>query len=211
MAVPECAPLQDDEPILSARYTTGWFWFGCLAGAFFVYAAIHGLYTFPSKGQYVKTVCAVIGVIIFVPLTIDIMLTKEFLFYSDRVVKVWYLLGRRTIPYASAVVRGPAEAFRWIQKGYTIREFRDDWTRRFFQIPILYNARFVDREVAEQIDAIMAYMAEGPLNKPTRFTEVTLPKEVVSEVIGRQRSRTDPLYPKPEERSWPEHRSNSGP
>lgn len=113
------------------------------------------------------------------PLWLDILLVKKIVFYGDRVEKVWHLLGRRIIPYSKTEVRGPSDSFRWLQKAYAIRAVGSDGKRHLMQIPIFYNARFVDPAVAMQIDAIMAYMADGLVNKPTRFAKVTLPKEVV--------------------------------
>lgn len=171
--------LQHYEPILSARYTSGWSWAAGAFAASIVYAAVWGLYTYPLRGDYFRTVCAIIALPAYVLISLDILLTKEIVFYRDRVEKVWHLVGRRTIPYSTGLVRGPADEFRWIQKGYTIREVGADGKAALVQVPIGYNARFVDSETAKQIDVIMAYMAGDKLNKPTRFTKATLPKEVV--------------------------------
>ncbi|MBI5248324.1 MAG: hypothetical protein HY912_02415 [Desulfomonile tiedjei] len=171
---------QDDEPVLIAPCTSGWRWFAAIFVAYLVFAAFYGgLYAFPLRGQYFRTACAIIGMFLLPPVWLDILLGKEIVFYPDRVEKVWHLLGRRAIPYNRAEVRGAAEQFRWLPKGYTIKEIGQDGKRRLMQIPIFYNARYVDPGIANQIDAIMAYMAAGPFSGPTRFTEATLPKEVV--------------------------------
>ncbi|MBI4963246.1 MAG: hypothetical protein HY913_08215 [Desulfomonile tiedjei] len=177
-----------DEVILSTKYSGARFW--ALGGflAVLACASLYGIYAFTLRGDYFKTACAIVGVLGFVPLSLDALLTKGIYFYSDRVEKLWCFFARRAIPYSKGVVRGPANELHWVQKGYTITEVGANGKRSLLQIPIFYNARFVDQETAKQIDSIMAYMAGDALNKPTRFTRVTLPKEVLCRVKGNLQS-----------------------
>ncbi len=182
---------QYNEPILTVPFTTGWRWFGAIFTGCAVFAEFYGgLYVFSLKGQYFRTACSIIVMLMFPPLTLDILLGKEIVFYRDRVEKVWHLLGRRIIPYSRAEVRGAVDQFRWLQKGYTIKEIGADGKRHLMHIPIFYNARFVHPAITKQIDAIVTYMAGGPLNKPTRFTKHTLPKEVVCQTQNQLESST---------------------
>ena len=103
----ELATSQYDQPVLTAPCSSGWRWFGATFVAYLVFAAFYGgFYAFPAKGQYFRTACAIIGMFILPPMLVDILLGTEVVFYRDRVEKVWHLLGRRTISYSRAEVRG---------------------------------------------------------------------------------------------------------
>jgi hypothetical protein len=62
----------NDEIIFKARYTSGWFWFSVAFGLLFIYALIHIAYDLLIQGEYFQAACAMIGVIAFVPLTLEI-------------------------------------------------------------------------------------------------------------------------------------------
>ena len=112
---------------------------------------------------------------------LDSMLFKELLFYQDRVVKIWYLLGQKTIHYSSASAAAP----HWSHRGWlsgspnSIFESKDNGKRVLFRLPIMYCTFFLHSYMAKKIEGIIDYLADDKESNPRKFKKSTLPREVV--------------------------------
>jgi hypothetical protein len=91
---------QNDEVILCVQYTTFMSWFVA------VFLIIVFFYDTPYRllldGAYFKALLAGFTLVVLPLFCIEILFSRYIFFYRDRVVKVWYLFGQRSIPYARA-------------------------------------------------------------------------------------------------------------
>jgi hypothetical protein len=116
-------------------------------------------------------------IMLYVPL--DAIFFKELLFYQDRVVKVWHLLGQKSIPYSRASVKGPDWYMRWLSSAHHIFESKDDGKPIPMRLPLLYHSFFFTPKTRKRIEMIMDYMTEDKENNPRKFRKSVLPKEVM--------------------------------
>lgn len=115
----------------------------------------------------------------------ELLFTKHILFYRDRIAKVWYLFGQRTILYARArlVVTPPSTGYKWI-KAFSIQETDGTGKIYTFQMPIRFTAHFVSRETRRKVKTVTSYLVDLEdrsklYEDPRLFAKSTLPKEIL--------------------------------
>jgi hypothetical protein len=170
-----------DEIILEARYSGAAFWLSQIALLVFGCLVLYASYDYLLRGDYIKVALGLICAPFVLTVTVDQILTREILFYPDRVVKIWRFLGRRTIYYSNGQVKGPPPHLRWLQKAYHIKEVRQKGTNILQRVPILYNTRFFPSETARQVAVIMEFLTDKSEDNPRTFRKTLLPREAISQ------------------------------
>jgi hypothetical protein len=177
----------DDEIVLRVRYTEikGWvrIFILILSGAFIIDTAC--FFMLP-RAEYRRAIMCLVGGAALLGFALEVLFTKHILFCSDRVVKVWHVFGKRSIPYNmtrldfASFLNGPRKG-----KVYVIKEVGTSGSVSLLQVPIFYRAYMVSPETDKQVDAVLSYLVgiEGnsAVNEKVRvFQRSTLPKEVLS-------------------------------
>lgn len=166
-----------DQIILKTKFSGSFFRFSQMATLFIIGIMFYAAYVHLLRGSYQRGVILILIVLLLVLMALRGTLTKEFLFYQDRVVQVWYLFGKRTIYYSRAQVEGPF--FPWPAKGYQIKEIKEEGKVPLRQIAISFGIRSMPPETIENIEAIFDYLTEDTKNNLRRCKKVTLPREVI--------------------------------
>jgi hypothetical protein len=177
----------EDEVSLCVRYTSWYTWFLGIFWIVWSCVAIYSAYVLIPRAEYLPGIMGAIGGLGMLVFAFEILLTKRILFCEERVVKIWYFLGQRTIPYKKAMLMSaipPKGIRRWMAHSYLLKEVDDRGKPILLQLPILYIARCVPREAAKEVDAIIGYLV-GEKNIPRihevslLFEKSTLSKEVL--------------------------------
>ncbi len=125
-----------------------------------------------------KFIGALLWILIFLlpmtVLTLDSILFKELVFYSDKVTKSWYLFGSRTIRYQAAKIVGPPRNFEWLSSAYQIRETNEFGKTILKQIPILYISFFFPSKTSKTIREIGDFLTEDKENNPRPFKKANI-------------------------------------
>jgi hypothetical protein len=181
---------QDDEIILCVRYTTiaGWFiGIGATAlGSVLGYSASALL----LRGKYLPGLLVLPGCAVMVVVALDFFLTKHILFCRDRIIKDWYFLGQRIIPYARATLLvNPRFMRQWpgwrsAAKALRVKETDAKGRTPVLQVPILYCFLCVPTETRRKVEAVASYLVgiedTATLYERSRMlVRTNLPKEVV--------------------------------
>jgi hypothetical protein len=146
-----------------------------------------------TRGDYLEGVFLGFTCLGLLVAGVDILSFKHILFHRDRVVKVWYLFGQRTIPYARAKLAvNPAwtRSLVWLApaKGkpepFRIYETDGGSKVRLLQIPIGYGPLGVAPETLDRVAAVISYLVgvedRAKLYEESRiFAESELPKELL--------------------------------
>jgi hypothetical protein len=186
---------QDDEDILCVRLTDLFrkffgVTFVCLA-ALAYYIPLRSM----TRGDYFEGLLLGFGCLGLLVAGVDMLFSKRILFYRDRVVKEWYLLGRRTIPYARAKlavnpawIRYSVWPFPYPSEGqpepFGIYETDGRGKVRPIQIPIGYGPSGVAPDTRNKVEAVICYLVgvedRSKLYEQSRiFVESDLPKELL--------------------------------
>lgn len=115
--------------------------------------------------------------------SLECILFEQLLFYQDRVVKSWYLFGRRTIDYSNASVSDPQKHMRWLSTSHMIFESKDNGKPVALRLPIQYFDFFFPPRTAKAIEMIMDYLTAETGTTPRKFKNLTLPKGVVCQIL----------------------------
>jgi hypothetical protein len=178
---------QDDEIILCVRYATIIGWLIAIGLMVFGFASGLAAYVLVLRGDYVRALFGVPACIGFLAVAIDVSFTKHLRFHRQRLVKEWYFLGQRTIPYARAKLCVKPRSLVWMggpTKAFNVKEIDDTGRIRLMQIPILYCRRCVPLETRIKVEAIACHLVgakAGPaLYEQSRIlVQSTLPKEIL--------------------------------
>jgi hypothetical protein len=185
----EQKPANENEVIYSAEYHTTKVLLSLVVVAFPGAIVTGGAYLAILAEEYLPA-----GLLLFLATTmllvsLECVLFKQLLFYPNRVVKSWYLFGRRMIRYSDASVSDPQN--RWRSSLHTIFESKDNGKPVPLCFPIQYHDFFFPPRTRKAIEMIMDYLTEDKLNSPRKFKKSKLPKEVVSQICNRsQQSST---------------------
>jgi hypothetical protein len=107
-------------------------------------------------------------------ITSDSILFKELIFYRDKVTKLWYLFGSRTIYYGNAKIVGPPRNMKWLSSAYQIRENNDKGKTILKQIPILYISFFFPSKTSKAIKEIGDFLTDDKESNPRLFKKTNL-------------------------------------
>jgi hypothetical protein len=187
---------QDDEVILSVRYTIGGGYAGLstLVVVWFCYVS----YLLVLWEDYLRAAIAVPGCLILLGGSVSALFFKNLLFYRDRLVKVWHLFGQRTIPYSRAKMCVNPPWLRGIlfpygkpllvpyREPFRVRETDTTGRVRMIQTSIGFGSIFVSPDTNDKVEAIMSYLVgvedKSKLYEKSRiFTKSTLPKDILSQ------------------------------
>ena len=170
--------MHDDDLVFSARYSASKVWFAVIVlFTFPMWLMFNVCYLDLLRGKYIDALISSIVPLFMLLFVLDAIFFKDLLFYQDRVVKVWYLFGQRTIYYRAAKVVDPPPYLRWILTNHHIRETRPG--KRFVvQIPILYIGSFFPSESVAVIARILDYLTEHSEDNPRIIKKAVLAKEV---------------------------------
>jgi hypothetical protein len=166
MAKDDGMTTHDDDLVFSQGYSAFKVWFSVIVlGALPMWLMFYACYLNLLRGEYIDALILSAVPLAMLLFVLDAIFFKELLFYRDRVVKVWYLFGHRTIYYRAAKVIDPPPRFRWILTYHHIRETRPG--KAFvLQIPILYIGSFFPSASAEVIARILDYLTEHSQDNP---------------------------------------------
>jgi len=168
----------DDELVFSARYSPFRVWVMVIFIAMFpIWVFLRVSYLNLLRGEYLNAFLFSAPLLLMIYFTLDSILFKELLFYSDRVVKIWHFFGRRTIYYRRAKVIHPPWYLRWL--GHAIRETRENGKDLLMQMPVSYVACFLRADSIKMIGKILDYLTEDTENNQKPFRKARLPKEVI--------------------------------
>lgn len=181
---------EDDEVILCVRYRISVDFIDPLVAATFLlliaYGSYHYLPQVMEQGEYDDALLLAACLPTCLACAIDQLFTKHILFYRDRIVKVWHLLGQRTIPYKNAKLAGDYR--RWVSwyvgddKSISLYEVDEKGKHRLIHIPIYFLK--VPKETRGKVEIAISYLVGvevGPklYEKSRRFVKSELPKEVL--------------------------------
>jgi hypothetical protein len=186
---------QDNEVILCVRFSQT---FRRIWGVIFIglVALAHDIpYHATARGDYLEGLFLGFGCLGLLAAGVDGLFTRHILFHRDRVVKVWYLLGQRTIPYASAKLavnpawtRSMVWPFPYPAKGkpepFRIYETDGEAKVRLIQLPICFGRSGLSPETTEKVETITSYLVgvedRSKLYEESRiFVKSTLPKDIL--------------------------------
>ncbi|MFZ5866838.1 MAG: hypothetical protein ACOYXY_13225 [Thermodesulfobacteriota bacterium] len=181
MANTDQIPVQANDVVLSAEYFGPKVWLViivlvipvmCFFSAIAYLSILDGTYT----GSLALLVAASALII-----ALDSLFLKEIVFFQDRVMKAWHLLGQRTIYYSKASVTDPRVHMGWLSSSgvHYIFESNENGKPVRWRIPIGYIPFFFPSDTARTINMIMDYMTEDKENNPKKFKKAMLPKEVI--------------------------------
>lgn len=182
---------QDDEPILCVRYTTDLGWVVRIAVLGMGVLLLYAMHLFLLREDYLRALIEAVAASIFLAGATDSLLTKHIVFYQDRVVKVWYFLGYKTIPYARGKLRvWPAYmryhlGYKTARKSFGILEVDDTGRVPLLQMPIGYCFICVTPTWRKQVETVMRYLLGGEEGADIYeadgvFVKSTLPKDILS-------------------------------
>jgi hypothetical protein len=180
----------DDEPILCVRYTTALKWLARIVMPPVVFLLFYAIHLFLLREDYLRALIVAVPALTFLVGGIDTLLTKHILFYRNRITKVWYFLGQKTIPYARAKLRVfPAYMRNWpgwrtAMKSFSIVEVDDKGRDTLIQFPISYSFVSVAPATRKAVEAVLTYLLDIPkgwdiYETKGFFAKCTLPKEVI--------------------------------
>lgn len=153
---------QDDEVILRVTYNTFTFWFLSIFCLGLTTLGWYVVYVCVLRSAYLLALICVPGALGTLAVTIDGSLTKHILFYDNRLVKVWYFLGQRTIPYAKAklCVNSGYRQWRYGDAGKSFRVWEIDDTGRVLwsQVYVGYCYPCVPGETRERVQTVLSYL-----------------------------------------------------
>lgn len=175
------AKTQEDEIIFSARYSPFRVWFSVIIMFLpFMWLFFGVAYADLLRGKYINALLLALMPSIALLFTLDSIFFRRLVFYEDRVVKLWYVLGQRTIYYSRAIVIGPPKYFHWLSSVYAIRETGENGKYLLMQIPISYIAFFFPSATSKGIETIVNCLTGDTANIPKRiFVKSRLPKEAI--------------------------------
>jgi hypothetical protein len=176
---------QNDEVILCVRYPTFRSLLAAVCAIAVGIAPWNTVYSLVLSGNYVKAFFAAGFCLIMIYGGSELLFTKHILFYRDRIAKVWYLFGQRTVPYERArLIADPAPVgFRWV-KALSIQETNSKGEVLTFQVPIRFTSHFVSRETRRKVETVTGYLVDvedrSKLYEESRiFVKSTLPKDIL--------------------------------
>ena len=149
-----------------------------------VYIAGTCAYVIP-QGKYIRAIIILVAGSMGLALGLEFLFTKRIVFYKDRVIKEWHLLGERTIFYDNAKLvwasrlNGPRKG-----KGYIIRQVAPSGILGLLQVPIWLVSVCVSPKTEKQVDAVLSYLVgidehSTASEKRRLFVRTELPKEVL--------------------------------
>lgn len=178
MADNDQANAQADDIVFSARYSRFKVWISIIVAILPVmFLSFGAAYLCMLRGKYLGAVAlSLIGScgLLFV---LDSALFKGIEFFGDRVTKLWYVFGSRTVQYSSGMAKAPDWYMRLLSSAHFIVEVKDDGRPVPLRLPIMYYAFFFPSDTAKKIEMIIDYLTEDTENNPRKFKRSMLPKE----------------------------------
>lgn len=108
------------------------------------------------KGKYLEMLVMIMADITAFLAVVDYTFSDRIIFYRDRVTKIWWGLGSKTIYYIDAKVSKNLKGPEW----WMIREKGPNGKPVFFQIPIRYYPDLFHSQESEKILSTLADLAD---------------------------------------------------
>jgi len=120
--------IDEDEVIFSARYSVAKLLISMIVAFIFPMVMLFGV-AYPAilEEKYLRAGFAILIASALLFVYLESVFSEQLLFYQNRVVKRWYLFGRRAIHYSNASVTDPEWYIRWLSSGHYIFESREKW------------------------------------------------------------------------------------
>jgi hypothetical protein len=109
-----------------------------------------------QEGKYLEMVVMIMADLMAFLAVVDYTFSDRIIFYRDRVTKIWWGLGSKTIYYFDAKVSKNSKGLEWCQ----IREKGPNGKPFLFQIPIRYYPDLFHSQESEKILSILADLAD---------------------------------------------------
>jgi hypothetical protein len=140
-----------DEPLFVLRYRREKV-IGRMVPFFIAFVALgYGLFVGPPLIQ----ILAVLGFIIYVPIFIHFLFLREVRLYKDRIVGIWYSLGRRQVKLADAQMKISSGVIGPYNRCKTIchKRANADWG---LLTGVFYNEKLADPSDVKKLNSLLA-------------------------------------------------------
>lgn len=176
---------QQDEPILCVRFTRPLSWIAPIVVILTGCWLIEIDYELIIHREYLRLAVCLFGTFCAFGLGLNHLLTRHILFYRDRVVKVWFFFGERSIPYSRALLI-PSRPGLVLRGGFALKDVMENGWNALNPIPVtwvLFSTQLVSREMAQKVYAIVGCLAgvediHQIKEKSRRLQRTVLPKEL---------------------------------